>query len=136
MKAVRLHGEVGYTEQEKISFTAGATFTDYTSLQVNQKAWGLLPLEATASIKWKVLKDLQFKADAFLWDGAPYRDAALQAQKGKAVADLNFGADFTIMPKLNLWIQMNNLLNSTYQRWNQYPVLGFNVLGGVVYSFR
>jgi hypothetical protein len=31
---------------------------------------------------------------------------------------------------------MNNLLNNTYQRWNQYNVLGFNVLGGVVYSFK
>ena len=40
------------------------------------------------------------------------------------------------MPKLNLWFQVNNLLNNKYQRWNQYQVLGLNVLGGVVYSFR
>jgi hypothetical protein len=136
MNAVRLHGELGYTEQEKFSFTAGATFTQYSSLQVNQKAWGLVPAEATASLKWKILKDLQVKADAFLWDGAPYRDSTLTARKGKAVADLNLGVEFTVMPRLNLWLQMNNLLNSTYQRWNQYTVLGFNVLGGVVYSFR
>jgi hypothetical protein len=136
MNAVRLHGELGYTEQEKFSFTAGATFTQYSSLQVNQKAWGLVPAEATASLKWKILKGLQVKADAFLWDGAPYRDSTLIARKGKAVADLNLGVEFTVMPRLNLWLQMNNLLNSTYQRWNQYTVLGFNVLGGVVYSFR
>ena len=136
IKAIRLHGEVGYTEQEKISITAGASFTQYTSLAVQQKAWGLLPLEATGSLKWKVLKDLQVKADVFIWDGAPYSDSTGTARKGKAVADLNLGAEFTVMPRLNLWIQMNNLLNSTYQRWNQYSVLGFNVLGGVVYSFR
>ncbi len=136
IKAIRLHGEVGYTEQEKISITAGANFTQYNSLSVQPKAWGLLPLEATGSLKWKVLKDLQVKADVFIWDGAQYRDSTSTARKGKAVADLNLGAEFTVMPKLNLWIQMNNLLNSTYQRWNQYSVLGFNVLGGVVYSFR
>jgi hypothetical protein len=136
MNALRLHGEIGYTEQERISFTAGATFNEYSSLQNNEKAWGLLPIEATASLKWKVLKDLQVKADAFIWDGAPYRDSAMAARKGKAVADLNLGAEFTVMPRLNLWIQMNNVFNNTYQRWNQYQVLGFNVLGGVVYSFR
>jgi len=136
LKALRLHGEVGYTEQEKISFTAGATFTQYNSLAVNQKAWGLLPVEANASLKWKLVKDVQVKADVFLWDGAPYRDAALQAHKSAAAADLNLGAEFTVLPRLNLWLQMNNLLNTTYQRWNQYSVLGFNVLGGIVYSFR
>jgi hypothetical protein len=136
IKAVRFHGEMGYTEQESFSFTAGTTFTQYTSLSVSPKAWGLLPLEANASLKWKILKDLQLKADAFVWDGAPYRDKALQPKKAGAAADLNLGAEFSVMPKLNLWLQMNNLLNSSYQRWNQYPVLGFNVLGGVVYSFR
>jgi outer membrane cobalamin receptor len=60
----------------------------------------------------------------------------LQSQKLDPAADLNLGAEFSVMPKLNLWIQMNNLLNNKYQRWNQYEVLGFNVLGGVVYSFK
>lgn len=136
MKAVRLHGELAYTEQEKFSFSAGATLTQYNSLTVNSKAWGLLPMEANGSLKWKLMKDLQLKAEAFLWDGNPYRDKTIQSGKTDAVADLNLGAEFTVMPKLNLWLQMNNLLNTQYQRWNQYTVLGFNVLGGVVYSFR
>ena len=53
----------------------------------------------------------------------------------KPAFDLNTGVEFTVMPKLNLWVQFNNVLNSKYQRWNQYEVLGFNVLGGIVYSF-
>lgn len=136
MKAFRVHGEVGYTEQEKFSFLAAATYTNYHSLSVNAKPWGLLPLEVTGTLKWKLLKDLQLRADVFAWDGAAYREKTLESRKSDPVADLNFGAEFTILPKLNLWLQMNNLLNSRYQRWNQYEVLGFNVLGGIVYSFK
>ena len=136
MKAVRLHGELGYTVQEKFSMVAGATFTQYNSLSVNPKAWGLLPLEVTGSLKWKLLKDLLMKADVFVWDGSAYRDKGSEVRKLNPAADLNVGAEFAGMPKLNLWIQMNNLLNNTYQRWNQYQVLGFNVLGGIVYSFK
>jgi hypothetical protein len=136
MKAVRLHGEMSYTVQENISFTAGASFTDYSSLTVNKKAWGLLPLEANGSVKWKLLKDLQLKADLYLWDGNAYRTKTMEEKKAAAVADINLGAEFTVMPRLNLWLQMNNVLNNTYQRWNQYSVLGFTILGGVVYSFR
>ena len=135
MKALRLHGEVGYTVQEKFSLLAGATISQYTGLQNNAKAWGLLPLEVTGSLRWQVLKDLQFKTDLFAWDGARYRNKSGSDQKSKAAFDLNTGVEFTVMPKLNLWVQFNNVFNNRYQRWNQYEVLGFNVLGGIVYSF-
>jgi hypothetical protein len=70
-------------------------------------------LEVTGSLKWKILKDLQVKSDVFLWDGSTIPGSRGQPPKTKAVADLNLGAEFTVMPRLNLWIQMNNLLNST-----------------------
>jgi hypothetical protein len=135
MKALRLHGELGYTVQEKFSLIAGTTISQYTGLRVNEKAWGLLPLEVTGALRWQVLKDLHFKADVFAWDGARYRNKSGSDQKSKAALDLNTGFEFTVMPKLNLWVQFNNVLNNRYERWNQYQVLGFNVLGGIVYSF-
>ena len=136
MQAFKAHAELGYREKESLSVTAGVTYTQYSALLANAKAWGLLPLEATGSLKWKLLKDLQVKADLYVWDGNPYQDKALLTKKTNAVADMNLGAEFAVLPKLNLWLQMNNVFNTSYQRWNQYSVLGFSILGGVVYSFR
>ncbi|SJZ92404.1 hypothetical protein [Sediminibacterium ginsengisoli] len=136
LEMLKLYGEVGYNVQEKFSLSAGATYRQFTSLEQNEKAWGLLPLEINGSLRWKVLKDLQLKADAFIWDGAQYRNTALQSGKLDPAADLNIGAEFAVMRRLNLWLQLNNVLNNKYQRWNQYEVVGLNVLGGVVYSFR
>jgi len=133
---VQIHGEIGYTLQEKISLLGGITYRQFTSLQTAEKAWGLLPLEVTGALRWKMFKDLQLKADVFLWDGSHYRSRNLATLKLDPAADLNIGAEFSVMPKLNLWVQLNNVLNNRYQRWNQYEVLGLNVLGGVVYSFR
>lgn len=135
MKAIRIHGEVGYTMQENISLLAGVTFNQYSNLSDNEKAWGLLPIEVNASLRWQVLKDFLVKSDFYFWDGPQYRNKTLQSQKLKPAADLNLGVEFTIIPNLNAWVQMNNLFNNKYERWNQYPVLGFNVLAGVVYSF-
>jgi hypothetical protein len=56
------------------------------------------------------------------------------AQGGDRGTDLNAGVEFRIMRQLNLWFQMNNIFNDKYQRWNQYQVYGFNVLGGIVFS--
>ena len=49
--------------------------------------------------------------------------------------DLNAGLEFKITKNLNLWTQFNNVFNKEYQRWNQYPVYGFNFTGGIVFSF-
>lgn len=137
LQAVRLHGELGYAEQEKFSFIAGIDYTQYTKQSLYNKPWGLLPLDVTGSLRYRITKNFQLRSDLFLWDGAQYRDPnTLASQKQGAAADMNAGAEFTIRPRLNLWIQFNNLFNNRYQRWNQYEVLGFNVLGGVVYSFR
>jgi hypothetical protein len=135
MNVVQIHGELGYTLQEKLSLLAGATFRRFSNMP-SYEPWGLLPFEVTGSLKWKILKDLQLKADVFFWDGSKYRNTSLNTLRLKPAADLNLGAEFSVMPKLNLWVQLNNVLNNKYQRWNQYEVLGLNVLGGVVYSFR
>ena len=71
----------------------------------------------------------------FFWDGTQYRTSDFQNRKLGPAFDLNTGVEFAVMPKLNVWLQFNNLFNNKYERWNQYPVLGFNMLAGVVYSF-
>jgi hypothetical protein len=136
LKAIRIHGEVGYTEKEKFSLLAGITFNQFSNQATYGEAYGLLPMELTGSLRWKVLKDINFKMDAFFWDGAKYRNLGNGKNlKSNAAFDLNAGVEFSILPKLNLWLQMNNIFNSKYERWNQYQSLGFNVLAGVVYNF-
>ncbi|CAN5715053.1 TonB-dependent receptor [soil metagenome] len=135
MKAIRIHGELGYTMQEKFSFLAGATFNQYSALQDNIKAWGLLPIEINASMRWQAMKDFTVKSDLFFWDGAQYRFKDKTSGKMDPAIDLNAGVEFKVMPKLNAWVQVNNLLNNKYERWNQYDVLGFNVMAGVTWSF-
>ena len=135
MNDIRIHGEIGYTVQEKFSFLAGATINQYSALQDNSKAWGLVPLEINASLRWKVMKDFTVKSDLFFWDGANYRFKDMSYGKLQPAFDVNAGVEFKVLPQLNAWVQVNNIFNNEYERWKQYPVLGFNVLAGVTWSF-
>lgn len=132
---IRIHGELGYTAGEQFSLLAGLTFNQYSSLSVNEKAFGLLPIELNGSLRYQVLKDILLKADMFFWDGARYKTKAIQTGKLAPATDLNAGVEFAVLPDLNVWLQFNNVFNDKYERWKQYPVLGFNMLAGVVYSF-
>lgn len=136
MQALRLNGEVSYDVQERLSILGGITYTQFTKLSVNNRAYGLVPLEINGTMRWKVLKDLTLKSDVFFFDGSYYRNQKLQTAKLNPAFDANLSAEFPVTKKLNGWVQFNNFLNNKYQRWNQYQVLGFQLLAGVVYSFR
>jgi outer membrane receptor protein involved in Fe transport len=135
MKAVQMHGEVSYIQGEDFSATASLNLINYTDLKTEKKAWGMLPKQFTANLKWQAFKDFWAKVDLYAFDGAQYRAENGDSFKGDGAFDLNAGIEMRITRQLNLWFQMNNLLNKKYERWHQYPVYGFNVLGGIVFSF-
>lgn len=136
MNALQLHGELGYMQGEDFSATARLTMNQFSKIRGQERAWGLLPLEFDVLLRWKIMKDFWLRSDLNIWDGAAYRTLDKELRKGEAAFDLSAGLEYRITKQLNLWFQMNNIFNNKYERWNQYQVYGFNVLGGVVFSFN
>lgn len=135
IKVVNFGGEFGFAIHEKFSLITGLTFNQYSGLKDNAKAWGLTPLELKAAMRIQVIKDLWLKTDLFAWTGPQYLKKDGTADRLPGAADLNAGLEFKITKNINLWTQFNNIFNKEYQRWNQYPVYGFNFVGGIVFSF-
>jgi hypothetical protein len=135
LNQLQVHGEAEYAMGEQFSAKAALNWNQFSKLQQEKKAWGIIPIEFNAGLRWQVLKDLWIRSDLWLWDGAQYKKNSTN-YKGEGAFDLNAGAEFRITKNFNLWLQMNNIFNNKYERWNQYEVFGFNILGGVVYSFN
>lgn len=140
LNQLQLHGEIEYSRGEQFSAKATLNWNQFSKIEQEKKPWGILPIEFNAALRWQVLKDLWIKTDLWAWDGAQYKkhigNGTFTNFKGGAAFDLNAGAEFRITKNFNLWLQMNNIFNNKYERWNQYEVFGFNILGGVVYSFN
>ncbi|MFM2137946.1 MAG: hypothetical protein RJA57_253 [Bacteroidota bacterium] len=136
IQVLNLGGEVGVNYQEKFSLLTRLQFNQYAGMQDHARAWGLLPLEVSSTLRMRVLQDLWIKGDLFAWSGPAYRMKDGSVGKLDGAVDLNAGLEFRIRKDIRLWTQFNNLFNTTYQRWNQYPVYGFNFTGGIVFSFR
>jgi len=135
INVLNLGGELGYTVEEKFSLISSLSFNQYTGLRGQQKAWGLLPLEFNTALRLQVIKDLWLKGDLFAWNGPRYLRKDGNDGKLKGAVDLNAGLEFKIQKNISLWTQFNNIFNKEYQRWNQYPVYGFNFVGGIIFSF-
>lgn len=136
LNALKIAAEIGYTEKEKLSILSSFSVLQFSNQDSFPKAYGIIPMELTTTIKYKVLKDIFLKADLFMFTGNYYRVQTIQTEKTDAAFDFNIGAEYKIHNKLNLYVDFNNLFNNQYQRWHQYQVLGLNVVAGVVYSFH
>ena len=132
LKMYSVGGELGYTVGEKFSVISNLSLNTF-KLKDNDKAYGLLPLEWKTNMRVQVLKDLYVNSTLYIFDGPWSRT---KTNKNLPVAtDLSAGLEFKVYKNIKLWMQFNNIFNKEYQRWNQYPIYGFNFLGGVVFSF-
>lgn len=135
MQVKQFHGELSYMYGEQFQATASLDLKQFLDVKGQPKAWGLLPAEFKTNLKWEAIKDFWAKVDLFAFEGAQYRSPVGVSYKGPNGFDMNAGVEFRILRQLNLWFQMNNIFNDMYERWHQYPVYGFNVAGGIVFSF-
>jgi len=135
INVLNIGGQLGYTIEEKFSLLTNWSINQYSGLKVNKRAWGMIPVELDAAMRLQIIKDLWLKTDLFAWTGPAYKKYDGSAAHLKGAIDLNAGLEFRITKNLNIWTQFNNITNKTYQRWKQYPVYGFNFVGGVVFSF-
>jgi hypothetical protein len=135
MRVVQLQANISYTLQDKLNILGGITYKRFSGLTVQKEAFGLLPLELNGSLHWKFSNKLSFTSTLYAWDGAQAMDAQMSTKKLPAAADFSVGATFKVVKSAKFWLQLNNLLDNRYQRWNQYEVFGRNVVAGFVYSF-
>ena len=134
MSDLQLHGDMSIVSQDKFTLTAGLDINTYTGLSNNANAWGLIPVQLTGSFRWNAFKQVLLKADVFTFSGVP---ALLKNNTEKKTngADLSAGAEFKITKKFSAWLDLNNILDQKYQRFNNYPVYGLNVIGGIIAHF-
>lgn len=132
---LRIHGDVSFVSQDKFTVTGGLTFNGYTGMQDNAKAWGTIPLEINASLRWWAFKQVMIKSDFKTFTGGPYLLPNNVNKSLSGAADLSAGAEVTINKMFSAWFDINNILNDKYQRWNNYEVYGLNFLAGVIFKF-
>lgn len=135
MSNFQLHGDINYISQDQFTLTAGMDLNTYSGLKDNTNAWGLYPLKLYGSIRWNPIKDLIIKGDLATFSGAKALNPDKSVKDLNGGTDLSAGAEYKITKMFSAWLDFNNVLNSKYQRINQYPVYGFQVLGGVIIRF-
>ncbi len=135
VKNFRVHGDVSFVSKEKFTVTAGLTLNGYTGMQYNARAWHTLPMEFTSSLRWWAFKQVLLKADFYAFGKQHYLEKGNISSVLAPGSDLSAGIEFKINKTFSAWMDVNNIFNTKYERWNNYPVYGLNLMGGVRVNF-
>ncbi|MES2589936.1 MAG: hypothetical protein V4622_13240 [Bacteroidota bacterium] len=133
-----------YQVAEKLKIEGIGIFNSYQAKN-NIYAWNLPQIQVIARTSYKVMEKLTVKFDLNLEGGrfakvytkadSDFEENQQFAKKLGFIPDFNLSGEYHYNQKLSAFLQFNNFVAQRYNRWYNYPVQGFQVLGGVSFRF-
>lgn len=136
LSALMMEANLSYVFSNTLKFSSNLLGYSFQKQNDYDEAYGLLPLELAFRFEWQPLKKLKSRFSTTLWTGTMTRAANNVDVRLQDAADISMGVEYEFNKKWALWIDLNNIANSRYQRWNQYPSFGLNFIAGVRYAFN
>jgi hypothetical protein len=135
---VKFSGAFNYSFSEKFRIGVLGNFYNY-SVNREDAAWQMPDVDAKVNLKMniknKIYPHLDFVAMGSQQQRTGLTEATKSISKIDAFYDLSAGIDFKFKKKISLFVQANNIMSTRYQRWYNYQVLGFNLIGGLTMLF-
>ena len=139
-----IEGSMYFQLREKLRIDVIGKYNSYQLLN-NSYAWNRPSTEFAVRGKYNLFDKLIAQVDLNLQGGRKALvfedgvDTKLEnGQYGLSLgylADANLGLEYLYNNRISAFFQMNNLAAQRYKRWNNYPVMGFQVMGGFTFKF-
>lgn len=139
MTVTGAHIEVNYDLSKELKAGAAMSINNYsTSNQdsLTEKFWHAAPfrLDVYGAYTWD--EKLTAKASLNIYGATPMAvNSEGGIEKRGLFPDVNLSADYRLTPGFSVFLEVNDLLNLKYQRWNNYPERQLDFNGGITLSF-
>jgi hypothetical protein len=137
VNTIHFHGELIFDLFKEFQFGGNVHFNSY-SLGQEEHSWNL-PLVTAALLaqykrdRWSAGADLFFSSDRK--DELAIIPSTTQRITNSAYLDLNVNGLYKINDKIDVFLNVNNILNQNYQEYSNFRVQGFQLFAGIKYKF-
>lgn len=127
--------ELGYFVPDRIGFSAALNAFTFSELSNVAEAWH------TPNLTWRLGTDYHFNskltaaAELYGLGKMPGLLADGTTRELKGTIDVNLSAVYRYNNLFNIFLEVNNIAGIKYERYLNYPSYGFNMLGGLSFSF-
>ena len=140
IKTTTFFAELAYDFTRRIVFNANIQHDSYTTTN-SLEAFNLPTLQASFSVKYKSNK-WYASTNIFYVDERKdvtytslYPSTFSGTQTIDSFVDVNLDGGYHFNDKFSVFLKMNNILNTNYQRFANFDTQGFQILGGITYKF-
>ncbi|WP_299780154.1 TonB-dependent receptor [uncultured Formosa sp.] len=142
IKTIQALVEVNVEMNRNLKMGLRAEYMNYNT-QFEEEAWNLPNIKA--SVFGDYMSDDSWFAGAKIFyvgerkdlnvltgDNVVTPDAVISLD---GYVDINFNAGYNFSNRFTVFLNLNNVAGDSYERWSNYNVQGFQVLGGATYKF-
>lgn len=137
------------TYQIQSDFTIGflGKYSNYSTSEFKE-AWNLPEIEFKSYVNYDFTKNWSFSASLFYVGDRKDNVASLTTFPSGDVAindefvntvdgflDMNASVEYKINKRFSAFVNVNNLFDNSYNRWQNFEIQGLQVLGGLIYQF-
>ncbi len=97
--------------------------------------WQQPTLKIKATINVNPIKNLAINGYFAVLDGIHVIDENKKVKNLNIISDIGANVEYWYKIRLSFFLQLNNILNSNYERWLGYQAYGFNAYGGIRLKF-
>lgn len=134
LSATSLQVALTYKVASKFSAEAEGIFNTYFNGS-QSKPWGLPGVRLRGSLLYRPLPALTLNAYLNVLDQLYAELPNRMIYKLDPTLDIGGGAEYQLIPRLSVFLQIGNLLNNKNERWLGYESYGTNIYGGLRFKF-
>jgi len=129
------HGEVSYQFSDRLMVILNGDYFDY-GMKKEKKPWHLPDFKTSLMATYNLKNKIFFNSDIYYISGLFAKiPSSGEVKKLESILDLNLVVDYRFSDKFSTFVELNNILSKSYQRYLYYRSKGINVIGGATYSF-
>jgi hypothetical protein len=126
---------IGFVNANNVNLLFRGDYFDY-SRKDDAVAWHRPTYKVTADASFNIVKKILFDVKLIAQGGMEALDPVTDTKVTLDPAlDLNARAEYMFSDSFSFFVQFNNLISSDYQLYLYYPVRGFQVQGGLSWTF-
>lgn len=134
-KRANLYGSISFVQSEVAKFMLRADLYRYSTARINEP-WHRPTYKVTANAFYNLVGKFLFNVDVIAQGGMKAQEPITEnVIKLDAAFDLNFKTEYLFSESFSAFIQLNNIASSKYPVFLYYPVRGFQIMGGITWSF-
>ncbi len=128
-------GEIGYNKNEAVRLSLRGDYYSY-STDLQPEAWHRPTYRFSMNSSFNIYQKLVLKIGLVGQGGMRALDlGTAQVVEVSSGIDLNVTADYFVSKQVSVFAKFENILSNDYQVYLNYPVRGFQAMGGVSWSF-